>query len=197
MTSPTLPLDPKLARRDALNAALARNWWVVALRGAFGILFGFLALMLPGVTLVSLVLLFAAYLLVDGALAIAAGMRAARQGERWGLLILEGAVDILGAAAMVAMPGLAIIVFVYLTAAWSIVSGLFMIAAAFQLHLDHGRWLLVLAGAASVIFGLLLAIFPIGGGGGTGSSIGGCSIRFGAVPGGRALRLRSRTGASA
>lgn len=197
MPSPTLPLDPKLERLNARNAVLARNWWVVALRGGVGILFGFLALMLPGVTLVSLVFLFAAYLLVDGALAVAAGMRAARQGERWGLLILEGAVDILGAAAMVAMPGLAIIVFIYLTAIWSVVSGLFMIVAAFQLHLDHGRWLLVLAGAASVIFGLLLAISPISGAVVLAIWIGCYAIVFGAMLVGLAFRLRARADALA
>ena len=148
---------------NTYSALLARNWWVVALRGALGILFGIVALALPGVTLVSLVLVFAAYLLLDGALAIAAAIRSAREGGRWGLLILEGVVDIVGAAAMVAMPGLAIVIFIYLTAGWSIVTGLFEIAAAFQLHLDHGRWWLVLGGVASVIFGLLLAVYPISG----------------------------------
>jgi uncharacterized membrane protein HdeD (DUF308 family) len=58
---------------------LAQNWWAIALRGVFAIVFGILAILLPGVTLASLVLLFAAYMLVDGVLAIVAGVRAVRQ----------------------------------------------------------------------------------------------------------------------
>ena len=192
-TIPTATPDAGLIA--ARSALLARNWWVVALRGAVGILFGLLTLMLPGVTLVSLVFLFAAYLVLDGALAIAAGVRAAQKGERWGLLILEGVVDILGAAAMVAMPGLAIVVFIYLIALWSVVSGAFMIVAAFQLHLDHGRWLLVLAGAVSVLFGVLLAVYPITGAVVLATWIGAYAIVFGAMLLVLGFRLRSRAAA--
>ena len=192
-TIPTATPDAGLIA--ARSALLARNWWVVALRGAVGILFGLLTLMLPGVTLVSLVFLFAAYLVLDGALAIAAGVRAAQKGERWGLLILEGVVDILGAAAMVAMPGLAIVVFIYLIALWSVVSGAFMIVAAFQLHLDHGRWLLVLAGAVSVLFGILLAVYPITGAVVLATWIGAYAIVFGAMLLVLGFRLRSRAAA--
>lgn len=186
------PQDAKLAVLDARSALLARNWWVVALRGAIGILFGILTLFLPGVTLLSLVLVFAAYLIVDGALAIAAGVRAAQKGERWGLLILEGVVDIVGAIAMVAMPGLAIVILVYLIALWSLVSGAFLVVAAFQLHLDHGRWLLALAGALSVAFGLLLAVFPIEGAVVLATWIGIYAIVFGAMLLALGFRLRSR-----
>ena len=62
-----------------MSALLARNWWVIALRGALAILFGIIALFLPEATMLALVLLFAAYMLVDGVLAIVAGVRAARR----------------------------------------------------------------------------------------------------------------------
>lgn len=186
------PTLPSLDKRDRLSALLARNWWVVALRGAFGILFGILTFALPAVTLVSLVFLFAAYLVVDGVLAIAAGFRAAQKGERWGLFILEGVVDILGAAAMIAMPGLAIVVFIYIVALWSVISGLFMVVAAFQLHLDHGRWILAVAGAVSVIFGAVLAFYPITGAVVLALWIGAYAIVFGAMLLILGFRLRSR-----
>lgn len=195
-TRPTTP-DANLSLADTRSALLARNWWVVALRGAVGILFGILTLMLPGVTLLTLILLFASYLVLDGVLAIAAGVRAARAGERWGLLILQGVVDFLGAAAMVAMPGLAIMVFVYMIAFWSIVSGAFMIVAAFQLHLDHGRWLMVIAGAVSILFGVLLAISPITGAVVLAMWIGAYAIAFGIMLLILGFRLRGRAPAPA
>jgi hypothetical protein len=71
---------------EDMTAALARNWWAIALRGVFAILFGAIALVLPGVTIASLLLLFAAYMIVDGILAIVAAIRAARRHERWWFL---------------------------------------------------------------------------------------------------------------
>src|SRR3954466_10148258 len=64
---------------DKLGAALARNWWLIALRGVLGVIFGVIALIMPVATILALVLLFSAYMLVDGAIAIYAAIRAARK----------------------------------------------------------------------------------------------------------------------
>src|SRR5437660_3109675 len=48
-----------------------------------------IALLMPGAALLAFVLLFAAYMLVDGVLAIIAGVRAAQRHERWGWLVAE------------------------------------------------------------------------------------------------------------
>jgi uncharacterized membrane protein HdeD (DUF308 family) len=149
------------AMRDAMSARLAENWWAIALRGVFAILFGVIALVLPGVTLTALVLLFAAYMLVDGIFAIVAAVRAARQHERWGWLVLEGIVDLIAGAIAVVWPLITIVAFVLLMGAWAIVSGGLLVAAALRLHATHGRWLMALAGVVSVIWGVLLLLWPI------------------------------------
>lgn len=194
MMSPTaIPsADARLHRQDVLSAALARNWRVVALRGAVAILFGLLTLLMPLESLATLVYLFAAYLLVDGGFGIAAAVKAARKHERWGLLVVEGVVDILAAAAALASPGLAILVFVYLVAAWSIVSGGLMAVAAFRLHLDHGRWLLATAGLVSILFGILLAASPVGGAIVLTVWLGAYGLVFGVMLVALAIRLRGR-----
>ena len=66
---------------DALGAALARNWWLIALRAALGVVFGLIALIMPVATILALVLLFSAYMLVDAVFAIYAAVRAARRRE--------------------------------------------------------------------------------------------------------------------
>ena len=81
------------AVHDAMISVLAENWWAIGIRGVLGILFGLIALFLPGVTMLSLVLVFAAYVFVDGVFGIVSAVRAARQGERWGVLVLEGLVN--------------------------------------------------------------------------------------------------------
>ena len=106
-------------------------------------------------------LLFSAYMLVDGVFAIAAGIKAARNGERWGLLILEGVVDIAAGAIAFLWPAITAVAFVLLVAVWAIISGALMLAAAFSLKRDHGRWWLALGGIASLIFGVVLVIAPV------------------------------------
>jgi uncharacterized membrane protein HdeD (DUF308 family) len=67
---------------------LARNWWAFVARGLFAVLFGLIALFMPGVTMLSLVLVFAAYALADGVMAIIGAIHAAKQangGACWSL----------------------------------------------------------------------------------------------------------------
>lgn len=149
------------ARCDAMSEVLAESWWAVGLRGILGILFGLICLLTPGLAVEVFVILFAAYMLVDGVFAIAAGIKAARNGERWGLLILEGIVDLAAGLVAVLWPAITLVALIWLIAIWAIVTGALMLAGAFSLNLDHGRWWLALGGIASVIFGILLVIEPL------------------------------------
>ncbi len=160
-TSQDIPrIDP---RSDAMSGLLARNWWAVGLRGVCAILFGVIALLTPTVAMLSLVLVFAAYMLIDGIFAIVSAVRAARTRERWGLLLLQGVASLLAGVAAVLLPGIAAITFVYLIAAWAIVSGALAVAAAVRLRHDHGRWWMGFSGVLSVAVGILLAVAPFAG----------------------------------
>jgi uncharacterized membrane protein HdeD (DUF308 family) len=141
---------------------LVQNWWLFTLRGVLGIIFGILALIFPGPTILSLVLLFSAYMLVDGIFGIISAVRAIRRKEdRWGLLIFEGLLDIATGVVAFLWPGLTVVAFVWLIAAWAIVSGGLMTAAGFRLNIEHGRWWLVLGGLLSLAYGVLLIITPL------------------------------------
>jgi uncharacterized membrane protein HdeD (DUF308 family) len=146
---------------DPMIALLAKNWWAIAIRGVLGVFFGLVALFLPGATMLSLVLLFAAYAFVDGVLGIVAAVRAARQHERWGLLVFEGIVNIATAAIALLWPGITVVAFVLLVAIWAILTGGLMLAAAFRLEIDSGRWWLVLGGLVSIVYGALLIATPL------------------------------------
>ena len=148
-------------RCDALSDVLADNWWAMGLRGILGIVFGLICLLTPGLAVEVFVILFAAYMLVDGVFAIAAGIKAARNGERWGLLILEGIVDLAAGLVAVLWPAITLVALIWIIAVWAIITGALMLGAAFTLNLDHGRWWLALGGIASIIFGILLVIEPL------------------------------------
>jgi uncharacterized membrane protein HdeD (DUF308 family) len=150
-----------MEHQEALSEVLADQWWVVALRGVIAIIFGLICFFFTPAAILAAVLFFSAYMLVDGVLAIISGVKAARNGKRWGLLILEGIVDIAAGVIAFMWPGMAAVVFVLLIGIWAVISGGLLVYAAFSLKLDHGRWWLALAGMASVIFGILLFIAPV------------------------------------
>jgi uncharacterized membrane protein HdeD (DUF308 family) len=156
-------LDFLEQKRGAMAASLARNWWAVLLRGVATFLFGLAAIFLPGVTLLSLVIVFAVYMLFDGVLAVVAAVRAAQRHERWGLFVLEGLADLIAGAVALVLPTAALFAFVVLTAAWAVISGALMLAAGFRLKRDHGRAWLFVGGVASIAWGMLLGLFPVAG----------------------------------
>ena len=136
--------------RDLLVALLARNWWAIGLRGVFAIVFGLIALFLPGATMLSLAIVFAIYAFADGVFGIVSAVRAAQAGERWGVLVVEGLANIAVAVIAMLWPGITVVAFVLLVAIWAIVTGALELAAAFRLAAEDGRWWLVAGGARLV-----------------------------------------------
>lgn len=147
---------------------MTQNWWAMALRGLVAVLFGIAAFMLPGVMLWALVALFGAYALVDGIFAlISAFRREVRRevrGERWGPLLFEGVIGILIGVLTFIWPKLTAMGLVYMIAFWAILTGALEVMTAVRLrHAIRGEWLMALIGILSMVFGLLLAMFPLAG----------------------------------
>nr|WP_294527903.1 HdeD family acid-resistance protein [uncultured Rhodopila sp.] len=153
------PLDTGLA--NTMNAAMARHWWVIALRGVVAVLFGLIALAAPLAALLTLAVLLGAYLLVDGVAELYVTWRAARAQAPWGALLGEAVLSIIMGLIALVSPLIAVNVFVIVLSVWALITGVLELAAAFRLHSSHGRWWLALGGIVSVIWGLLLAAAPI------------------------------------
>ena len=109
---------------------LARNWWVLALRGVIAVLFGLAAFVWPGITLAALVLLFGAYALVDGVFAVIAALTGRSGHERWWVLLLEGLVGVAAGVLTFVWPAITEFVLLYLIAAWAVVTGVIEVIAA-------------------------------------------------------------------
>jgi uncharacterized membrane protein HdeD (DUF308 family) len=79
--------------------SLADNWWLLLLRDVAAIAFGILAFFWPGLTLITLTLLWGTYALTDGIVAIWAALNAADgdASPRW-WLGLSGIASILAGA---------------------------------------------------------------------------------------------------
>jgi uncharacterized membrane protein HdeD (DUF308 family) len=177
-------------------SVLVQNWWAFAARGVIAILLGLVAFALPSVTLLSLVYLFAVYAVLGGVLAIVGAVRSVRSGEHWALLALEGIVGLIAGFAAIAMPGLTLAVFIALLAAWALLSGALMLAAAFRVGAHEGRWWLVLGGLAALLYGVALVIEPVAGALVLAWWIGAYAIVFGISLMIFAFRLRGLRGSS-
>jgi uncharacterized membrane protein HdeD (DUF308 family) len=140
---------------------LARNWWALVLRGICAVLFGVTAFAWPGLTLAVLVLLYGAYALVEGLLAVAWALFGRRAGAfPWGAL-LAGLAGVVVGLLTFSWPGLTVVALLYLVAAWAIVRGIFQIVAAIHLRREiENEWLLGLSGLLSVLLGLVLLRAP-------------------------------------
>jgi uncharacterized membrane protein HdeD (DUF308 family) len=173
---------------------MARDWWIIALQGVAAIVFGILALVWPGITLLALVFLFGAYALIDGVLAIMTGLRRGSDGGKpdwW--RVARGVVGIVAGVAAFVLPGITAVALVLLIAAWAIVSGVIELVAAYQLRdVIRGEWLLALDGVVGILFGLALIVFPSAGALAVVWLIGAFAIVSGVILLAVAFRLRGR-----
>ena len=143
-----------------VKSALHRSWWLLLLRGIAAVAFGVLTFIWPQISLVSLILVYGIYALVDGVLALIAAIRGGGVAPRWWLAI-GGVISILAAGVAFAWPGLTALVLVYLIGFWSILRGVLEIVGAIRLRNEiANEWSLGAAGALSVIFGLILVFMP-------------------------------------
>jgi uncharacterized membrane protein HdeD (DUF308 family) len=149
-----------MATRFTAAIMLARVWWAFMLRGLLALVVGVVVLLFPEIGLPSLILAFAAWMIVDG-LAELMGAWRARGQRNWWVGILEGLAGIVAGLLAVILPGITALVLLYLVAAWAIVTGVLEIIAAIRLREEiNGELWMALAGVLSVLFGLYLIIFP-------------------------------------
>jgi len=145
-----------------MELELARNWWVVALRGVFAVVFGALTFFWPGLFWLAVVYTFAAYALIDGIIALMSTVTGHGETGPWWALLLDGIVGIVAGMLAFLWPGITELALLYLIAAWSFVTGVFEIVAAIRLRrYIEGEWLLALSGAASILLGVALALAPL------------------------------------
>ena len=141
---------------------LARNWWLVEIRGVAAIAFGILAFLWPNLTLVVLITLFAAYLLIDGIallISLARGEPATR-GNRWSVALM-GILGVGVGIATIILPGITALALLYLAAFWAITLGISQVVVAIRLRQEiKGELWLVIGGLVTAFFGVFLLVFP-------------------------------------
>jgi uncharacterized membrane protein HdeD (DUF308 family) len=143
---------------------LVNNWDMVLIRGILAVLFGLATLLMPGITLVVLVILFGTYALIDGIMTIVMAIKERKAQSDWWLWVTFGLVSIAAGVVTFLYPGITAVSLFYVIVAWAIAGGVLEIILAIQLRKAiEGEWLLVLDGILSVAFGILLMAQPVAG----------------------------------
>ena len=169
-----------------IATALARNWWLLLVRGILAVLFGLMAFAWPTLTLVTLVLLYGAYAFVDGLTAIWVGVSS----RAWGVLLF-GILGVIVGIYTFFYPGVTAFALLYLIAAWALVRGIFEIVTAIQLRKEISyEWALIVSGLISIIFGIVLLANPRAGALAMVAVIGAFALMFGVVMIVLAFRVR-------
>jgi uncharacterized membrane protein HdeD (DUF308 family) len=145
-----------------MNENLLPSWSMLALRGTVAIVFGVLAMMWPGITLLSLLVLFAVYAILWGAVWTVGAFRARKLDDHWWVMLIAGLASI--AAGLIALihPAITALVLILLIGANALVTGVLDIVVAIRLRRQiRGEWMLVLTGIASILFGAIVFLYPL------------------------------------
>lgn len=185
MTTDTLKSGP----RPMLHA-LAKNWWLILIRGLCALAFGVISFVLPGISLVTLILLYGAYAFADGIIALAAAYMGEAKNQRWWLALI-GVLGLATGILTLLMPGITALVLLYFIAFWSIAIGVMQIVGAIRLRNEiENEWWLVAGGALSVLIGIIFIVAPGAGALGLVWAIGAYAIVYGVTLVMLSLKLR-------
>lgn len=169
---------------------MAENWWLFLLRGVLAILFGIAAIAWPGMTLLTLAIIFGVYAIIDGVMSLMAAVRGDGRMPRWWLTVV-GIAGVLAGLIAIFWPDITVLLLITFMGAWFVIRGIFEIIGAFALRREiDNEWTLVLGGVVSVLFGLIILIAPGGGALALAWLIGTIAIVGGIMFIGLALRLR-------
>jgi uncharacterized membrane protein HdeD (DUF308 family) len=145
---------------SALLPPLARHWWIFLVRGLVAIAFGLLALFYPAATLVTLILFYGVFALVDGVFAVVSAIRGTGMGSRW-WLALVGVLGIIAGLVTFFWPGITALALLTVIGVWALIYGIFEIIGAIRLRKEiDNEWLLLIHGVLAVLFGLMVLVRP-------------------------------------
>ncbi len=145
-----------------MEQAMSRGVRFLVVAGGLGIVFGLVVALWPGLSLIALVSLFGAFSFIYGLLGLGLGLNLmAHRSSQWVPYILGGLGGIAVGAVTFFYPGITALALVYLIGAWAVVTGIFEVIAGIDLRGQvNGAFWFGLAGVLSVLFGVMVALFP-------------------------------------
>ncbi len=146
---------------DQIAASIRHHWWLFLLRGLAAIVFGLLALLWPGATVIALMAFVAAYALVDGIVTIGAAVRMRLLFDRWWLLLIQGLISTVFGVLAFLNPTLSLLYIVISVSLWMLFAAfaLFMLARAQKVMGAPSAWSMI-GGVLSLVLAVAAVVFP-------------------------------------
>ncbi len=147
--------------KAGLHELLEQRWWLIALRGLFGGIFGIICIASPAIAAFSLLILFGAWSLVDGVFGLFTSYGAAKRGERWVWLAVEAVASIIIGILVLTMPAISFVVLLLVIGIKALITGILLLLASVKLDGEHGQGWLVIAGLVNLGFAALIFLAPV------------------------------------
>ncbi|MCL2647611.1 MAG: HdeD family acid-resistance protein [Phycisphaerales bacterium] len=141
---------------------LLRYWWMTLLRGLLWVTFGIIVFAMPRISLLMLTLFFGGFAFADGIVSVLGAFNERRQkNDNWWGLFLSGLCGIGIGLITFFSPGITSLILLFYVAIWAIGTGLLEIVTGIRLRrYIKGEVWMVLAGLASILFGVYLMARP-------------------------------------
>ncbi len=152
--------------RDPIKVArvylMSRPWWEMVLRGLFIMVFGIVAIAWPGISLLTLVLVFGVFIFVEGIFQMVGALKMKAEDPKWSLVFISGLFSLLIGIIAISWPDITAVALLWLIGAWAIVIGVTQMVYAAKAHDGDGarRGLMFVGGLIAVIFGLMAFLWP-------------------------------------
>jgi uncharacterized membrane protein HdeD (DUF308 family) len=142
--------------------SLAKKIWIFAIiRGVLAIIFGLIALFSPIATALALAIVIGAYAIVNGVFDIIEAIRH-RGSSSMVLRIGLGVVSILFGILVLVWPGISLAILVIMVGIWAIIIGILQtVSSVGHRAVPNSGWVWgIIGGALSILFGILVLIWP-------------------------------------
>jgi uncharacterized membrane protein HdeD (DUF308 family) len=135
----------------------------MVLGGVLAVVFGVIVVR-TNLAASAFLIVLAVYAFADAVTDFFVAVRRGRAGLRWGWYLFEGLVSVAIGVLALSFPGMSIVLAVLLIGIGALVLGTLELAAAFSgKGVLEPRWLIGVAGAVSILFGILLLARPAAG----------------------------------
>jgi uncharacterized membrane protein HdeD (DUF308 family) len=146
---------------DAETRDLQTLWWGLTFRGIIAIIFGIAAVFWPGITLVTLLYIFAAWVLVDGVVRIITGISRIGRHQLGFLTLVVGLLQLGVGVYLLRHPHVTFATLILLIGFLLIIGGIVEIVAVFTADDSAtGKTLAIIIGGAAVLAGILMLFQP-------------------------------------
>jgi len=159
-------METQISEKEIVKEKTGKVWWLFLLRGIAALVFGFYAVLRPGITISAFVTILGWYWLLEGIFTIFLAVTGQSDEKKWYWALLGGLVNVIIAIIVLGAPllsaALVSTTLLWVIAIGAVLSGLFNIINAIRLRKEIENELsIILSGVLSLIFGILVFTSPL------------------------------------